>query len=78
MLAVREGALGSERAPGHLPVPANLGLEFLLKVTLSSNYLAGLDWNDFVSLEKVGLLDLWIDSGVVSGSYSPSLPIAVL
>ena len=53
MLAVREGALGSERAPGHLPVPANLGLEFLLKVTLSSNYLAGLDWNDFVSLEKV-------------------------
>lgn len=51
MLAVREGALSTEGALGHLPVSANLGLEFLLEVTLSSNYFAGLDWNDFVSLE---------------------------
>ena len=51
MLAVREGALSTERALGHLPVSANLGLEFLLEVTLSSNNFAGLDWNNFVILE---------------------------
>lgn len=51
MLAVREGALSTEGALRHLPVSANLSLEFLLEVTLSSNYFAGLDWNDFVSLE---------------------------
>lgn len=47
MLAMSEGAFGAERALGHLPITADLGLEFLLEVILSGNYLSWLYWNDF-------------------------------
>jgi len=47
MLAMSEGALGSERTFWHLPIPADLGLEFLLEVVLSGDYLSWLYWNNF-------------------------------
>ena len=47
MLAMSEGAFGAERALGHLPITADLGLEFLLEVILSGDYLSWLYWDDF-------------------------------
>lgn len=37
MLPMGEGALRSERALGHLPVPADFGLELLLEVRLGGH-----------------------------------------
>ena len=81
MLTMGKCTLGPERTFRHFPVPADLGLEFLLEVTLCGDYFTWLYWNNFVSLEQVWLLNFWIYCWIISGRETikrSGLPLAVV